>query len=239
MREVAKWEFNWWQRVLQKTVGMCRINRDSIDFSWGYFSPRFGFSLILNQGYYFDQQYSITVCLGWGVLHVKLPFKTTLEESCEWSQYGIQIHNQTLWVHYGRDTDSWKQSKYWSWGLPWFTSIHDSHEIMTGSGWKKVPYTDYRNEDGIVKQVFPYEYSLVSGEVQERTAEVIQERRTWHRKWFPFVKSTREYIDITFSDEVGEESGSWKGGCIGCSYDMLHGETPEQTLRRMEKERNF
>jgi hypothetical protein len=46
-------------------------------------------------------------------------------------------------------------------------------------------------------------------------------------------------LDVKFDDEVGERSGSWKGGTIGCSYEMLPNETPEQTLRRMEKEREF
>ena len=36
--------------------------------------------------------------------------------------------------------------------------------------------------------------------------------------------------------EVGEQSGSWKGGVIGTGYTMKRGETAEMTLRRMEVE---
>jgi len=50
---------------------------------------------------------------------------------------------------------------------------------------------------------------------------------------------TKESIDVEFSGEVGERSGSWKGGCIGCSYDLRPDETMLCTLRRMEKEQSF
>lgn len=58
------------------------------------------------------------------------------------------------------------------------------------------------------------------------------------RPWFPFRRLSR-YINIDFSDEVGERSGSWKGGVLGCSYEMQRNETPLDTLRRMERERVF
>ena len=32
---------------------------------------------------------------------------------------------------------------------------------------------------------------------------------------------------------------SWKGGCTGCSYDMIEGETIKACLGRMERERKF
>ena len=47
------------------------------------------------------------------------------------------------------------------------------------------------------------------------------------------------YIEIEFDGEVGKDKGSWKGGCIGCSYNLLPGETPEECIKRMEKERSF
>ena len=47
------------------------------------------------------------------------------------------------------------------------------------------------------------------------------------------------YIKVEFDGEVGKDKGSGKGGCIGCSYNILPNETPEDCIRRMEKERNF
>ena len=49
----------------------------------------------------------------------------------------------------------------------------------------------------------------------------------------------RVNIDVQFDGEVGERSGSWKGGTVGCGYDKLPHESIEQCLRRMEKEREF
>lgn len=117
-------------------------------------------------------------------------------------------------------------------------------------------------------QALPYHYLLDNGEVQHVTATVHRERGWIVWKWFGESTSPRahlapgrrrrkawlsdglraiqkrltpprESIDISFSGEVGERAGSWKGGCIGCSYDMKPGEAPVQTLRRMQRERRF
>ena len=91
-------------------------------------------------------------------------------------------------------------------------------------------------------EVHPYHYVLKSGEVQARTATISKRRHRLARKWLHRIgwpKWVKESIDIEFSDEIGERSGSWKGGCIGCSYDLLDGETMLDALRRMERERKF
>ncbi len=81
-------------------------------------------------------------------------------------------------------------------------------------------------------------------------------------KWFPYIKKVRKTIGIEFSyggaidrkvivekngfqlkkkytGEVGERTNTYKGGTLGCGYNMLPNETPLETLRRMEKERKF
>lgn len=88
----------------------------------------------------------------------------------------------------------------------------------------------------------PYHYTLQSGEVQERLATVRADRMEWRwlwLRWSPWPRKVATYIDVTFDGEVGEGTGSWKGGCIGCGYDMLPGESMLQTLRRMEADRKF
>lgn len=44
---------------------------------------------------------------------------------------------------------------------------------------------------------------------------------------------------VEFDDEVGERTGSWKGGCTGCSYEWERNETMLSALRRMEATRKF
>lgn len=95
------------------------------------------------------------------------------------------------------------------------------------------------------EEVYPYKYTLRSGEIQERTATVTANRYTHWQRWFGLgkyklsPKRVRTSIWITFSDEVGEATGSWKGGTTGCGYGLLPKETMEQCLRRMERERRF
>ena len=91
-------------------------------------------------------------------------------------------------------------------------------------------------------ETHPYSYLLRSGEVQHRTATVSKRRHvlTYRAlKALGWPRWVRESIDVQFSDEVGERSGSWKGGCVGCSWDIQPGETMEDALRRMETVRKF
>lgn len=99
-----------------------------------------------------------------------------------------------------------------------------------------------KEPDGRWEATYPYRYTLKDGTVQERTAKCHVERREWRQKWLkwcPWFALKRQSLDVEFNDEVGERTGSWKGGCIGCGWDMLPNESPEQTLRRMEAERKF
>ncbi len=148
----------------------------------------------------------------------------------------------------------------WCWGdfikffhMPWGYD-HIRVDVMRpdGSWVPSVPSYDegkVNKKTGMVMEpdgrwvgTFDYRYTLKSGEVQERVATVYVERREWRQKWLKWTSlfaKVRKSIDYTFSDEVGERSGSWKGGCISSGAEMRKGETPEQTFRRMERERVF
>lgn len=148
----------------------------------------------------------------------------------------------------------------WCWGdftkffhMPWEYD-HIKCEVMRPDGsW--TPYVASYDEGNVNKKTglptepdgrwigtFDYRYTLKSGEVQERIATVYVERREWRQKWLkwtPLFAKVRKSIDYTFSEEVGEQSGSWKGGCISSGAAMRNGETAEQAFRRMERERVF
>jgi hypothetical protein len=210
----------------------------------------------LNRGGYFDSRYAISIGFIFGYIHIYLPFRTSLGEGCTLPQYGIAIHNNTFWIYLGgKFGESWgqvTQEKWITWNIPWFTWEFNNHWILNKEGKYQLPEKvealmkdgstrmeqDYKYKFAL-KETHPYKYKLRSGEVQERTATIYQEKRQWHRKWFPFIKMAHVDINVDFSDEVGEKTGSWKGGTVGCSYRMLQGETPLETLRRMESERVF
>lgn len=247
MKERYSHELPKWMKLL----GIWRINRESIDFKWGYFAPRAGFELILNRGTYFDTRYAINFAFGWGKFMVYLPFRTKLEEGCDMPRYGFAIHNDTFWIYKGGDYEDGQCQNQWiSWYLPFFSWefdghwIMDKHRVMVRMGRESL-----NNLDGLCsydfriqhayKETHPYTYTLKNGTVQNRTATCTIEKRKWHRKWFPFLTKESQTIDIEFNDEVGERTGTWKGGTLGCGYEMLPNDTIETCLRRMEKEREF
>lgn len=162
------------------------------------------------------------VRLGFGLftLAFSFPWRWVVpdEYQCSGSTYGFSFFMDGLHLHWGKckgkRTDPMKVIQ-----MPWGWR-HRKHEILGQP------------------ESHPYTYLLRSGEVQERIATIKPEKRLWLRPWLPFRRESR-YIDIEFNGEVGERSGSWKGGCIGCSFDMLAGESPLDALRRMELSRKF
>lgn len=156
----------------------------------------------------------IRVGLGLGGFAFSFPWSTVVPDNyqCSGPRYGFYFFADSLVICYGKD-----RRKHID--MPWAWS-HKKHEVLSAP------------------EKHPYRYVLARGEVQEREATIKVERRTWVRWWVPW-RMVSTYIDVEFSGEVGERSGSWKGGCIGCSYEMHDGETPVETLRRMERERKF
>lgn len=129
--------------------------------------------------------------------------------------------------------------------MPWRDWIHISHDVRRPTG-QWVPFVGSwehgKAPDGRATEVHEYHYLLRSGEKQDRLATIHVERRRWRLKWLRWTsrfQKERHSIDVTFNEEVGEGTGSWKGGCTGCGYDLKPGETPLECLRRMEQERRF
>jgi hypothetical protein len=245
--ERYKHELPKWARML----GVTRVNKESIDFSWGYFAPKFCFEAVLHRGGYFDTRYAVSLGLGWGKIHVYLPFRTSLGEGCNLPQYGVAVHNNTLWIYKGGEFDKsigqcTKNDQWITWDLPFVTQVFRGHWILDkklewvqeGAPDRIADSYDFKQNDAHV-EVHSYEYRLADGTVQHRTAKCTMEYRVWSRKWLPLLQTIRNSIDIEFSDEVGERSGSWKGGVMGCGFDTIPGDTIESALRRMERTRKF
>lgn len=179
---------------------------------------------------------------------------------CRESQTGIGIHNGAFWVypltdqHESRHDHPWWKKNY-AFYFPW-TLKHRLTEVLehkanlpylqktvwTDAGKKMMgSWEERKKAQASVTEVYDYEYALKNGEVQQRRAAVFVERMTWVARWYPLIpiKKVSTAIDVSFNKEVGEGEGSWKGGCLSCGYDMSFGETPLETLRRMERERKF
>ena len=164
------------------------------------------------------------VRIGLGIITIAFafPWKWTVpdEGQCSGPTYGFAFFDDLLFIRWGKSTGrSRDPRKYVAITMPWGWR-HREHEVLGEP------------------ESHPYRYVLRGGEVQERIATIKAERRLWTRPWLPHKRESR-YIDIEFNNEVGERTGSWKGGVLGCSYDMLPGDTPLDALRRMEAERRF
>lgn len=144
----------------------------------------------------------------------------------------------------------WGRDIHFNWGyytkilhMPWdYTFIR--HDIYMANGkWKRVQRGESPwNWTDKWQETHPYKYTLKGGTVQLRSVNIGIEEREWRQKWLrwcPWFAKISRTIEIEFNQEVGERSGSWKGGCIGCSYELRKDETPLECLRRMETDRKL
>lgn len=161
---------------------------------------------------------------------------------------GIRVHSGTVWINpWSKKNETNRSDSWWVRGVSLNINPFEwkfmRHEVRMADGaWAFMPqrYIDPKPEAESI--AYPYRYILKSGAVQDRTATVTVERRAWRPRclrWTSLFEMVRTVIDVRFSDEVGERTGSWKGGTIGCGYDLRPDETAEQCLRRMELERKF
>lgn len=66
--------------------------------------------------------------------------------------------------------------------------------------------------------------------IEEREWRRGREPFEWLRFFYPPI--IRRSLDLRFDAEVGPEKGSWKGGTLGTSCEMLEGDTPETAFKR-------
>lgn len=184
------------------------------------------------------------VRLGCGVLSVafSFPWRRVVpdDDQCSGPTYGFYWFGSALVVEYGKDTSRYMRKKFihapWSWE-------HVRHDYLNpdGSLHHRCGPQEYSSPEE-TKHKYPYLYLLHTGEVQERIATINGEEREWRWRaftWLRWPRMIHRTICVEFSDEVGERSGSWKGGTIGCSWGWRHGESMADSLRRMEAERKF
>lgn len=228
-------------RLVRWLGGRWRDERRSFRMRWGDLSfGKRGWSLQLCL--FDERRFSLHVHLFWVQVYISLPFLK------RWAHEPKEIMESWGLSYTGPDCGG----LHLTWGthykivaMPWHDWVHMSHEVRRADGswtpfvgsWERDKEPDNRHTE-----TYPYRYLLRSGEKQEVLATIFVERRTWRLrllKWTRALQHTRHAIDVSFSDEVGEGHGSWKGGTIGCGYDLRPDETPYECLRRMERERKF
>lgn len=187
---------------------------------------------------------------GWGSLYIHLPIKTGIQD-CESAAWGINIHDNTLWIYIGGGGNFEGGKKWITWYFPFLTKNWYRTSILLKDGsWKH----EFQNErlgrenkcfwkDEWKERQASWNYDYIDSYDNSIIPTTIYvEEREWRPKWLQWTKLfaiTNKTIDVHFSKEVGKRKGSWKGGTVGCSYTLLPNETPLDCLKRMEKERKF
>lgn len=212
-------------------------------------------------GWFDDESYdTLHISLGWGSLYINFPVPIDRKRDYfqDGPEYGFYFYPyncvkgfDSLWIRLGNKS---KVIEF-PWSMNWYRTSHllkdgtwydETYQMVKKLKKKGIYWSDdikkyYDNPDAWSED-HDYTYVLNSGEIQKRIANIKIVEREWRPRWFMWTKlfsKKRRVIEVQFNDEVGEESGTWKGGCMGCNYEIREGEAPFETLRRMEKERKF
>lgn len=170
-------------------------------------------------------------------------FYISFPEKEQWSysdkSWGVYYHMRSF-------NFNWGEKHYWL-RMPFDWEIN-SHEIMDKDG-NFIDYdsdkhlcTEDREKEKVYVLETYYTYKRRNGEIQKAWAKATVERRVFKWYWFqwlPFPKKVYTSLWVEFDREMGEKTGTWKGGVVGCGIDMLPTETPIDALRRMEKTREL
>ena len=161
-------------------------------------------------------------------------------------EYGFTAVEGSLHWHYGPQTHDSETTKVKVWFYPWrdHRCIRHSLYDLEGELFATLPEWGSRHKHGwtvrnAIEEVAPvakFDFKDFDGEQITATCKI--EEREWRRGKGIFRllyigrNTVRRSLDLQFSAEVGKRKGSWKGGTIGHSIDMLPGELHEAAFRR-------
>ena len=187
------------------------------------------------------------VFFGWGTMYINLPIKTGIQD-CDSAAWGFNYHDNKIWIYIGGGGNFEGGKKWKTFTMPWdYTWVRTSLLLKDQKSWVHETkgnrlefYNDeWKNKDLVFIETHPYIDKFDNGSL---LATIRVEEREWRPLWLKrtslFAK-VRKTIKVEFSQEVGKQKGSWKGGCTGCGYEIREGESPIECLKRMEKDRKF
>lgn len=161
-------------------------------------------------------------------------------------QYGFSLSDGNLSIYYGRVTHDSSTDQNWGCFLPWTQWRHVRHclyglrgELLLKEPKAPVSHAHREAWDAIEKRCPHAVFAFEDFDGQRLTASTRIEEREWHfgTGWFKWLSlfrrpKIRRSLDIKFSDEVGRDKGSWKGGTIGTGIEMTATELHESAFRR-------
>lgn len=197
------------------------------------------------EGYQYNNAEIHISIFGWHSMF-SLPWSHKRDCFKEEKWYGVFVHDKTIFGQWGWKMKGW-ELPFVSYGIAvrWERYKGDPDSYIISSQDKKNwgLHPSRTNYKGGCQDPTTWEYDYTDpydGEVVPCKFWV--EEIEWRRKWLHWTKmfsKTTRFIEIEFSKEMGSRKGTWKGGTIGCGYDLLPDEHPRDCIRRMEKEYKF
>ena len=161
-------------------------------------------------------------------------------------EYGFSAAEGSLHWHYGPQTHDSSTTKSKCWFYPWRAHECVRHSIydLEGDLFAHLPEWGFRSKNGWYARnalqdacpVAKFEFDDFDGERIVATCRI--EEMEWKRGrgifqlWFLGRNKVGRSLNLSFSSEVGHRKGSWKGGTVGHSIDMLPGEPHEAAFQR-------
>jgi hypothetical protein len=239
--------FKWWRAALEwDRYPLLRVWRQYAEVAYVAFRLT-GLRATIEFPSDWHETPRVWIHLGFGVCMIAFSFKWTGkvppdEGQCSGPQYGFAFYDDVLTLYHGKATGRPRDGSRTSMTMPWaWKHVRHSYLKVNGSLHHDAERGEYSPPEA-TRSVFPYTYVRRNGEIQNREATINGEEREWRLHYVPWLawpRKVRRTINVEFSEEVGERAGSWKGGCTGCGYDWLFGETQLDALRRMERDRTF
>lgn len=192
------------------------------------------------------------LAVGWGQLYIHLPIRTGIQDS-ESAAWGINYHGNIFWIYIGGGGNFAGGKKWKTIHMPWEYDWVRTSTLLKGGSWfnetkrNRVDWSGEATEEGSYNWLLDNEWQETydytdSYDGTKLQAKVSVKEREWRMRWLKWTRlfsKTKKTIEVNFSEEVGKEKGSWKGGVTGCGYDLRENETPLEALRRMERDRKF
>lgn len=170
--------------------------------------------------------------------------------SIDQREFGFSLSDGHLNINFGRQAMDSSKDQRWGCFLPWTQWRHVRHSFYGLDGGHVATLPDigkpylgnlkrWEREREIAEATPTVSFEFDDFDGERITATTKIEEREWHFgtgwfKWLSWFRKPRisRSLDLRFSAEVGERKGSWKGGTIGHSIEMLSGELHEAAFRR-------
>jgi len=165
-------------------------------------------------------------------------------------EYGFSLHDGFLNVFLGAQTGDSTTEQSWSWFLPWTQWRYVRFSLYTPEGehfWtqrederrKVVGLSSFNTQMRKTEEVQKVRFEFDDYDGKRIVATCHVEEREWRfgEGWFRWLSlfrrpNVRRSLSMAFSEEVGPEKGSWKGGTVGHGTEMLPDDTPDTAFRR-------